>query len=86
MGFMKNLGGTILALIGSLILVTGLFQEQLFGIIALCLIVIGLLIALVSLLPKLMKSMQNAILYQYHIGSLLMAFITCLTLLIIVYW
>ncbi len=86
MGFMKNLGGAVLALVGSLILVTGLFSEQIFGIIALGLIVAGLIIALITLMPKLMKSMQNAILFMYHIGFLLMTFITCLTIIIIAYW
>ena len=86
MGFMKNLGGAILALVGSIILVTGLFSEQIYGFAALGLIIIGLLIALVTLLPKLMKSMQNVILYIYHIGYLIMTFIICLTVLIIEYW
>ena len=84
MGFMKNLGGTILAIIGSGMLLAGLFSEEIFAIIALALILIGFLMALVTLMPKLMKSMQNAILYMYHIGNLLMATISGLALLTII--
>ncbi len=85
MGFMKNIGGTMLAIIGSGMLLAGLFSEEIFAIIAFALIFIGFLIALATLMPKLMKSMQNAILYMYHIGSLLMASISGLALLVIVH-
>lgn len=89
MGFMKNIVGTIIALIGSIILVmtTLLFSSlQALIIVAFGCFTIGLLITLITLLPKLMKTMQNACLYMYHISHMLMAFMSCLALVIITYW
>ena len=89
MGFMKNFVGAIIALIGAIILVivTLLFSSpQILIIIAFGCFAIGLLIALITLIPKLMKTMQNVHIYMYHIGHLLMAFMSCLALVIIIYW
>ena len=88
-GCKKNLAAAMLALAGAVVfamLAFSLISGEVLAIAALGCSGIGLATALATLMPKLMKSMQNAVLYMYHIGHLLMAFMSCLAISIIIYW
>ena len=85
MSFMKNVVAAVIGLGGGITLISiVLFFESshILVLVAFACFTIALLIALASLLPKLMKTMQNANLYMYHIGNLLMAFMSCLALVV----
>ena len=89
LGFLINIIGAILVLSGSIIHVVVAFlfsPAYTLVMVAFCCITFGLLIALITLLPKLMKTMQNACLYMNHINYLIMAFFSSLALIITVIW
>lgn len=71
MSFLWQVILVLLALTGSIILLNG--QQAL---IPLMLIGLALLGAMISLLPKFMRTMQNTLYFVQHIGYLLMSFIS----------